>query len=160
MYTNCRCLFGKMDMLRALTASRNIDVIVLTEAWLSSQIEVNELILSGYSLLRRDRRIGVHGGVAAFIKSPLSHETVDDTTSWDDQLVLAFKIYGPRDIQLDIIVVYRPPSQAFNLEGILIERLQEVTRAANLILVGDFNARNVNWKDVTTSSHESTFYTR
>ncbi len=74
-------------MLRALTASRNIDVIVLTETWLSSQIEVNELTLSGYSLLRRDRRIGAYGGVATFIKSTLSHETVADTTSLDDQLV-------------------------------------------------------------------------
>ncbi len=115
-------------MLRALTASRNIDAIVLTEIWLPSLIEDKELTLSGYSFLRRDRRIGVHGGVATFIKSTLSHETVADLTSWDDQLeVLAFKVYGPRDIQLDIIVVYRPPSQAFNLEGILIERLQEVT---------------------------------
>ncbi len=44
-------------------ASRNIDVIVLTETWLSSQIEDSELTKSGYSLLRRERRIGVHGGV-------------------------------------------------------------------------------------------------
>ncbi len=32
--TNCRSLYGKMDMLRALAASQNIDVIVLTESWL------------------------------------------------------------------------------------------------------------------------------
>ncbi len=64
--------------------------------------------MSGYSLLRRDRRIGVHGGVAAFIK--FSRETGADSISWDDQLeVEAFKIYGPREIQLDFIVVYRPP---------------------------------------------------
>ncbi len=108
-----------MDMLRALTASRNIDVIVLTETWLSSQIEDSELTISGYSLLRRDRKIGIHGGKAAFIKSTFSHETVADTC--DDQLeVLAFKVYGPREIQLDIIVVYRPPSQSINLDGILI----------------------------------------
>ncbi len=68
-----------MDMLRALTASRNIDVIVLTETWLSSHIKGSELSMSGYSLLRRDRRIGVHGGAAAFIKSTFSHETVADS---------------------------------------------------------------------------------
>ncbi len=91
-------------MLRALTASRNINVIVLTETWLSSQIEDSEFTMSGYSLLRRDRRIGVHGGVAAFIKYTFSHETVAD--SRDDQLeVLAFKIYGPREIQLNITEV-------------------------------------------------------
>ncbi len=97
--------------------------------------------------------------MAAFIKSTLSHETVADTC--DDQLeVLAFKIYGPREIQLDIIVVYRPPSQSFNLDGILIERLQEFSRASNMILVGDFNAPNINWQDMTTPSHESSFDAR
>ncbi len=78
-YTNCRSLYGKMDMLRAPTALRNIAVIVLTETWLSSQIEDSEPTMSVYSLLRRDRRIGVHGGVAGFIKSTFSHETVADT---------------------------------------------------------------------------------
>ncbi len=60
-YTNWRRLYGKMDMLRALTSSRNIDAVVLTMTWLSSLMEDSELTLSGYSLIRRDRRIGVHG---------------------------------------------------------------------------------------------------
>ncbi len=70
-----------MDMLRDLTASRNIDVIIQTETWLSSQIEDGEPTLSGNSLLRRDRRIGVHGGIAAFKKFKFSHETVADSIS-------------------------------------------------------------------------------
>ncbi len=91
------------------------------------------LRLCGYVLLRRDRKIGVRGREAAFIKSTCSHETVADSLLWHDQLeVLAFKIYGLRDIKVDISVVYRPPSQSFNLDGILIERLQETTRATNL----------------------------
>ncbi len=49
-------------------ASRNNDVIVLTETWLLSQIEDSELTLSGYSLLRRDRRIGDHGGTGRLHK--------------------------------------------------------------------------------------------
>ncbi len=148
-------------MLRALTASRNIDVIVLTETWLSSQIEDSELTMSGHSRLRRDRRIGVHGGVAAFIKPTFSHENVADSISCHDKLeVLAFKIHGAKDVQLDIIVVYRPPIQSVNLEGIPIERIQEFSRASNMILVGDLCARNVNWKDITTSSHESSFDAR
>ncbi len=86
-YTNCRSLFGKIDMLRALTASRNIDVILLT--WLSCTIDDKELSLKGYSLFRR---IGIHGGVAASIKSSLSYETLADPMSGEEQLeLLAFK---------------------------------------------------------------------
>ncbi len=85
-YTNCRSLYGKIDMLRVLTASRNTDVILLTETWLSCKTDDRELSLKGYSLLRRDRRIGIHGGVAAFIKSSLSCETLADPMSGEEQL--------------------------------------------------------------------------
>ncbi len=82
-YTNCRSLFGKIDMLRALTASRNVDVILLT--WLSCTIDDKELSLKGYSLFRC---IGIHRGVAAFIKSSLSYETLADPMSCEEQLEL------------------------------------------------------------------------
>ncbi len=91
-FRNCRSLYGKIDMLRALTASRNKDVRLLTETRLSCEIDDRELSLKGYSLLRRDRRIGIHGGVAAFIKSYLSYETLADQMSGEEQLqLLAFK---------------------------------------------------------------------
>ncbi len=68
--------------------------------------------------------------MVALIKFTRTHETVADSIPWDDQLlellddqlieVLAFKIYGPRDIKFDIIVVYAHPSKSFNLDGMLI----------------------------------------
>ncbi len=87
-------------MLRFLTASRNTDVILLTETWLSCKIDDRELSLKGCSLLRRDRRIGIHGGVAAFIKSSLSYEILADPMSGEEQLELfAFKLHRPRQTQ-------------------------------------------------------------
>ncbi len=83
-YSNCRSLCGKIDMLRVLTASTNIDVILLTETRLSCKIDGRELSLKGYSLLRRDRHIGIHGGVAAFIKSSLSYGTLANSMSGEE----------------------------------------------------------------------------
>ncbi len=75
-------------MLRVLTPSRNIDVILLTETWLSCKIDDKELCVNGYSLLRRDRRMGIHGGVAAFIKTSLSYEILADPISGEEKLEL------------------------------------------------------------------------
>ncbi len=84
-------------MLRALTVSRNIDVIIAMETWLSCQIDDSEL--KAYSLLHRDCSIGIHGGAAAFIKSSLSYETVADPKSWDEQIeILASKIHEEHPI--------------------------------------------------------------
>ncbi len=84
--TNCKSLYEKIDVLRVLTASRNVDVILLTKTWLSCKIGDRELSLKGHSLLRRDRRIGIHGGKAAFIKLSLSYETLADPMSGEEQL--------------------------------------------------------------------------
>ncbi len=56
--------------------------------------------------------------------------------------VLARMLAETVRIQSDIIVVYRPPSQSFNLDGILIERLQEFSRASNIILTGHIIVKN------------------
>ncbi len=105
-------------MLRVLTASRNIDIILITESWLSSKIDDRELSLTGYSLLRRDRRIGIHCGVEAFIKSSLSYETLADQMSGEEQLELfAFKLHRPRQTQYHVILVYRPPQSIFQLRN-------------------------------------------
>ncbi len=58
----------KIDTLRVLSASKNIDIILLTKNWLSCKIYGSEASLKEYSFLRRDRRIGIHGGIAAFKK--------------------------------------------------------------------------------------------
>ncbi len=74
--------------------------------------------------------------------------------------VLACKKLGLRRIQLDIVVVYRPLSQLFNLDDILIEKLTAVTQATYLFLIGGLNAPNANLKCMTTSNHESKFDAR
>ncbi len=111
---NCISLHEKIDTLRVLSSSRNIDLILLMETGLSCKMDDRELSLKEYSRLRRDRCIGIHGQMAAFIKSSLSYETLADPMSGEDQLeLLAFKVNGPRYTQLDVILVYRPPQSIF-----------------------------------------------
>ncbi len=75
----------------------------------------------------------IHGGVAAFIKSSLSYETLADQMSGEEQLeFLAFKVYGreanPIRCHSGKPTYTPPPSQSFNLDSILIERRQEVVQ--------------------------------
>ncbi len=47
----------------------------------------------------------------------------------EEQLkLLAFRVHGPRHTQLDVILVYRPPSQSLTLDTFLIERRQVVVQ--------------------------------
>ncbi len=96
-------------MLRTLTASPDIDIVLLTEVWLSCRVGDSELTLKDYSLLRRDLNIWVYGGVVTPIKSTIGYDAGAESISWGDQLsVFALKVLGPRKTVLGIAVLYRP----------------------------------------------------
>ncbi|BHF69500.1 hypothetical protein SprV_0301254500 [Sparganum proliferum] len=71
-YTNAQSLFSKLDELRIQVADTPPDVIAVTETWLSENVGDCEVALTGYQLLRRDRRGRRGGGVAMYVKSNLT----------------------------------------------------------------------------------------
>ena len=97
----------KLDELRILIASTDLDVLALTETHLSNEIHDNELKIENYNILRNDRKNGLTpwGGTAIYFKESLS----------------AHQFYSDHDIEatwIDIIIkgqrllvgsVYRPP---------------------------------------------------
>ena len=68
LYYNARSLLPKMDELKGLSEVESPDAICIVETWLSDSISDNELVLSGYQCVRRDRdRQG--GGVLMYVHS-------------------------------------------------------------------------------------------
>ena len=64
---NARSLFPKMDELSLLLNMYPLDVVAITESWLTDDI-IDELVLiDGYKTFRKDRVHGRGGGVCAFV---------------------------------------------------------------------------------------------
>lgn len=62
---NCQSVRNKTIELQHHLESNNIDVAVICETWLTSNHQFN---LNNYTIYRKDRVSGVHGGVAIAIK--------------------------------------------------------------------------------------------
>ncbi len=60
-----KAYYSMSEKQKLLTASRNINFIVLIETW------------------QNKPTIGVEAGVVSFIKSSFNHEAVNDLGSWD-----------------------------------------------------------------------------
>ena len=60
LYFNARSILPKFDELQAVCLTLDPDIICITETWLSSDIEDQEIVLSGYYSCRLDRNR--HGG--------------------------------------------------------------------------------------------------
>jgi hypothetical protein len=54
---NVRILIGHIDELRVLLATNPIDVLAINESWLDASIHDNEIHISDYEIVRRDRSI-------------------------------------------------------------------------------------------------------
>jgi exonuclease III len=58
---------------RIESANAKPDIVYLQETWLDSDKHTDSSIsISGYTLFRKDRKLGKHGGVAFCVKSTLS----------------------------------------------------------------------------------------
>ena len=71
IHLNVRSLLPKLEELKFYLTNKKIQVLSVNETWLNSSIAYNEIAIPGFSIFRRDRSKGSHGGVALYVRSEL-----------------------------------------------------------------------------------------
>ena len=150
-HSNVRSLIPKMHLVRRTLNDQNIDVMCITETWLTPKTKT--LDLSGYKIVRRDRlaqsgKVGTAastrgGGVAILYREHL-HVNILNIGKGDKACESLWVSLHGGDGQRAITVgaVYRPPS-AYPSKGVL-DVLHGQLQAAVAIdqpvfCLGDFN---------------------
>ena len=86
----------------------NIDILLLTETWLNSDILYSVLIPNAtYRIFRHDRAI-TGGGVAILVKNDLSAKIVTLETVYEHLEIVAVDLKLDK-VQYRVICFYRPP---------------------------------------------------
>ena len=127
-------------------------VVAVTETWFDNTISDTEFAKFGYTAFRQDRKLDFYtegtfiredrGGALLLIKEEL-HPIVYDNGREEAELIWC-QIHPRESHPIVIGVTYRPEKgKMHNLVKICnsIDRLQ----ATNVILLGDFNFKNINW---------------
>lgn len=150
-YTNSRSLRNKIEELRAIAVSEEIDVICISETW--ANLEKNhirtEFLINGYKLFNVDRsnnRKG--GGVIIYIKDNLNSCIKSDIKTCTNSETVWVEIRSGRNNIL-LGVVYRPPNLDRINSRIIYEEISKAARTSNVCIMGDFNFRNINWQNLT-----------
>ena len=69
-HINIQSLRFKTDYLTIFLHENNIDILCVTESWLTSKIDDGEIMIEGYNLCRKDRDNGQeHGGIVVYIRN-------------------------------------------------------------------------------------------
>ena len=74
-HLNIQSLRNKIDHLNILLHDNNIDILCITETWLTNEIYDSEISIPGYSICRNDRdnlERG-HGGIINYIRNGINY---------------------------------------------------------------------------------------
>ena len=141
---NAQSLFPKIDELRAIVSMSMPSTICITEAWLSSAVEDNLLLLSWYNLKRCDRYTHKGSGTAIFVRESIvieQHPLLKITFRGVENILI-------RLVQQRIFVacLYIPPSTPLSLLHDITDhlnaRIDEISCEYlnhEIIITGDFN---------------------
>nr|CAH7760935.1 unnamed protein product [Callosobruchus chinensis] len=137
-HLNVRSLLSDFESFVDLVHENNLDIIAVSETWLSESIDSVTVDIPGFNFCRKDRQ-SRGGGVGIYVRSTIKYEIL--TCSSDarlEHIFIKFKI-GRRSYCL--AVMYRPPHGNV-LDG--IECLDDllpgvVTEYDNIIILGDLN---------------------
>ena len=83
---NSRSIVNKFDLFKATSSVLNVDVIGVTETWLTSDISDSEIQLAGYEMFRKDRDNAIGGGVLLYVKHFLTPSEFHTSTTFHDQV--------------------------------------------------------------------------
>ena len=90
-----------------------IDIIIVTDTWLSDNIPREAVNISGYTLIRKDRVNGLGGGCAIYVREVISTKTCNDLSdpNFECQWVILRPKWLPRTVsRIAVACVYLPPS--------------------------------------------------
>ena len=109
-HLNIRSLPKHLDELRLLLQENPFDVICLNETWLNSSWRDAELSISGYNIIRKDRKDEQRGGgTAIYYKTKFVASPRPDIDS-DGVETVWLEIRFPNNSKLLISSLYRPPN--------------------------------------------------
>ena len=153
---NARGLTNKYPLLQNLLEEEQPDIIAITETFLDKSIDENEFTPQGFKAFRKDRvtahyRDGTYvdqnrGGVLLLIKEDLNPDEHPASSVKAELLWVSIEIDSKN--QWLIGVCYRPEVD----EDFMLEKINSSINAIdnqNVLLLGDFNFRNINWENET-----------
>ena len=145
--SNARSLVNKIDELSSTVSNYSADIVVITETWLSNNVDNSVIGSNGFSTFRHDRSDGRRGGgVCVYVNNRFPVFHLEDISVPDiESIWLLLKPSRlPRGFNSIILgAIYHPPrNDDRSLLAHIMESLDRVLASnpgAAVILTGDFN---------------------
>ena len=137
---NARSIVNKLNDFQSLIYSQSFDLFGVTKSWLTNKIFDNEILPTGYALIRKDRG-SQGGGVILAINKSLSYQVLITPPSLE---LLCVEVNHSNS--LIYCLVYIPPNASNEYLQEFFSYISKFSNQSNnLIIFGDFNFPDINW---------------
>ena len=137
---NVRSLPKHVDELRCLIYNVEFDVFAITESWLNDNVPNDRVNISGYDLVRADRKHKKGGGVCAYIKHNIAYKIIKTNYSEIEPELLWVEVIPNDNTKIAIGILYKAPSVSYTKYKSIVNVVDYIkSRYTHVILVGDFN---------------------
>ena len=153
MYTNIDGILSSVLEVRDYLKENRPDVLCLTETKLKENVHLS-FKEEGYNNWRRDRRGKGGGGVLIIVREDIYVEEVQYGDGMEEVIGITIRTSGKA--RRRIILTYVPPrTNAWKMEehkemqrGVLKCLDSMIRKDGKVLLVGDFNCKNVRWEEM------------
>ena len=143
-YLNTHSLTNKLSHFQIFVLSSPYSIFCLSETWLMHNIYGKEIISSGYNIYHKDRN-SRGGGVLIALRNSIPSFLMPLPKNLE---VVTINICSKTPIILCIL--YSPLNSTIEYQLRLIKYLHTLTQSpSRTIIVGDFNAPEINWSSLT-----------
>ena len=165
LYMNCRSVktvnksTNKLAELQNIVCCNEVDIVVLTETWLNSQVKSTEILNESFTIYRRDRDPDCEstrgGGVLIAVNNVFSSNLVYNS---EVNEIIAVELTSTKQTNILFVACYRPPgSDATQFNNDMYSFLLTYSgKYKCMCVMGDFNYPGIIWTDNYGSSSSST----
>ncbi len=160
LLSNVNRIMNKLDDLYAVSILYSIDLICITESWLTPDVPDSACFIPGYQVFRKDRKSGLGGGVMCYARESMrccvaepNSGSVRDGFEHEILWLIIRPPTLPRPIGVIVLViVYCPPWYGAEMKRSLVRTITfgvdffagKFSNPCFLIL-GDFNSLDINF---------------
>lgn len=139
----CARQLSKFEEFKNVFIGSKLDLICLSETWLTDSVSDNIISMDGYKLLRNDRKYSRGGGLCVYYKSDLNCKIIAASDLYADPIPMDRTEYLFVEVRINddkflVGTFYSPPDS--DCSSMLEEKLSELSlNYTSTILTGDFN---------------------
>lgn len=139
----CARNLSKFNELKLVVLDSKLDIVCISETWLTENISDEVIAIEGFNLIRNDRLYSQGGGICIYYKKYLkckilSHSNFSNILGNENRTEFMFVEVQHRNSKFLLGTVYNPPRN--DCSEILYNQLDVLSLSyTNMVLVGDFN---------------------